>query len=99
MAGLYLVRDKSLAAKYRKMPCRACFSRAGVTGHHLLTVGAHPEYKNVPENIMPLCFHCHREVHDIGLTKFVNKNNLHNEMYTRGFDFGEYNQKWFIPKH
>ena len=92
------MRDRILARSFTKMPCLVCGSGSGVTGHHLLTVGAYPQYKNVPENIIPLCFSHHREVHDKGLSNFVDNNNLHTEMSNRGFDFSEFNQKWFIPK-
>ena len=92
------MRDKNLAAHFRKLPCRVCFSKAGVTGHHILTVGAYPQYKNVRENIIPLCFDHHRQIHDIGTTAFVLEHCLEVEMHHRGFEFNDYTQKWFIPQ-
>jgi len=52
---------------YTFLPCVACGDTVGVRGHHIKTQKAHPELKNEPRNIMPLCFNHHVEIHFIGL--------------------------------
>jgi len=90
-------RDKKLSKEFQGLPCRACFTDIGTVGHHLLTVGAHPEHANKRWNLMPLCVYHHREIHDIGLQGFVKRYNLQEEMYTRGFDYCDYAGKWIKP--
>lgn len=80
------MRDKKLAEAMSRKPCLVCSSTNSVVGHHILSFGSRPDLDN-EQNVMPLCYMHHAEVHNIGLTSFVKKHSLSNEMTSRGFFF------------
>ena len=64
--------------------------------HHLLTRGAYTEYKDCDWNKIGLTRELHRECHDLGLPKFVQKYGLEEEMVNRGLWFT--GRKWVRHK-
>ena len=58
-----------------------CFGR--LDPHHLKTRGSGGDDSQT--NVMPLCRLHHTELHKIGLSSFVEKYGLQNEMRNRGF--------------
>ena len=53
------------------MPCIVCGQKNKVAGHHLKSVGSGGD--DIEENLIPLCFVHHAEVHQIALIKFCQK--------------------------
>ena len=91
------MRNKYLLKKFHGKPCLICRSTTGTVGHHLLTVGAHPNLTNQLLNIIPVCHPHHMHFHDFGLTNAVIVFNLRETMLERGFLFNDYSKKWFRP--
>lgn len=55
--------NHELMAIVRSLPCMACGTKPS-DAHHITTRGAGGD--DVPENLMPLCSHHHREWHQMG---------------------------------
>ena len=92
-------RDLKLQRKIAEQPCVACGQEPAGTCDHILTVGAHPSLGKEIRNLWALCFKHHREKEDTGLTKFVEKYNLSNNLIGRGFQYNNYNNKWYMPNN
>jgi len=73
------ITNKELCESYREKPCVVCGTQNEVCGHHIRTKGSGGD--DIEENLIPLCFQHHTEIHQIGLTRFCKK-------YS--------NAKWFI---
>lgn len=84
------MRNKQLAEKFRTMNCIACL-RTPCDGDHIKNFAGQEE-KDIEENIWPLCRFCHIEKHRIGLSEFVKRHNLKEELLSRGFWFDGF--KW-----
>ena len=65
------IKDPKLMEIYRNKRCMVCGSNNGVSGHHLKSRGSWGP--DVPENLIPLCFNHHVEVHKIGLLSFSSR--------------------------
>lgn len=81
-------RNKELAKRYSNMPCFICGSRNQVSGHHIISFASRPDL-DVPENILPLCFTHHREIHDKGRDTFIKEQNIGHFLEMRGFEYDE----------
>ena len=92
------VRDKKLMKKFHGLPCVICKAKEGTVGHHLLTVGARPDLTNEIKNIVPVCYYHHRNFHDLGLSVTVKVFELQELMLSRGFEFSNYSNKWYLPE-
>lgn len=68
MGWLMRIENKKLCESYRKMPCLVCGGYNSVSGHHLRTRGSGGP--DIEENLIPLCFSHHAEIHNVGLVKF-----------------------------
>lgn len=89
-------RNKKLAEEFAKKPCAVCGSTYMVSGHHLITFKSRPDL-DIKENLMPLCFTHHREIHDKGLNQFVVEHSLQMNMFGRGFGYSQLYGKWYWP--
>jgi hypothetical protein len=87
-------RDKKLQRKIAEQRCRACYQEPAGSCDHIITVGSRPDLGKHPANLWALCFKHHREKEDHGLTEFVFKYNLQDELLNRGFWFCDYTNKW-----
>lgn len=93
------IRSKEIAEQFRGRPCFICGSQNQSAGHHILTVGAHPELANDPSNIICLCFKHHREIHDISLNKFVLKYpKMREELEKRDYAYCNFSERWYKIK-
>ena len=90
-----LKRNKELAKKYSEMPCCICGSRKMVSGHHVISFKSRPDL-DIDENIIPLCFKHHREIHDNGRNTFINKYAIQDMLFNRGFEFDTFTERWFL---
>lgn len=61
------IENLALRKKYRHMKCCLCGFNRGVCGHHI--VRKSKIVLDVKQNLIPLCWKCHRSVHD-GLKAF-----------------------------
>lgn len=89
-------RNRELAFKFSQLDCMVCGSPHQVSGHHIISFGSRPDL-DIEKNIIPLCWLCHREVHDNGLVFFVKKHGLENFLINRGFHFNAITRKWYLP--
>jgi len=90
------IRNKEIAKKFREIPCLLCGKTRGTVGHHLLTVGAHPELVNDERNIVGVCMKHHLEFHALELHRMVIKYRLEKFMLLRDFIFIEYSNRWVL---
>lgn len=65
------IKNKELCESYRFKPCLVCGNPNEVCGHHIKSKGSGGD--DIDENLMPLCFNHHTEIHQIGLNKFIKK--------------------------
>ena len=65
------VENKELCASYHNMPCVVCGSRREIVGHHIKSKGSGGD--DSKENLIPVCFIHHAEVHQLGLTKLCSR--------------------------
>lgn len=65
------IKDKNLCKKYRSISCEVCGSWNEVSGHHIKSKGSGGW--DVVENLIGLCFDCHRYVHDHGDNALIKK--------------------------
>ena len=56
-----------------KWSCRSCNRDDGITPHHIFLRSEGRDHH--PENLITLCFNCHREIHDGILTLLVIEGN------------------------
>lgn len=70
--------------------CLVCGKMA--ENHHVKTRGSGGN--DDIGNLMSLCRECHTEVHNIGLTTFVQRHHLQANMVRRGFFLCEITNKW-----
>ena len=83
--------------KYRAKPCEIGEGCLGITDpHHILTKGAGG--KDIDSNLLGLCRLHHTSWHTMGKTTFVAKYGLEECMYSKGWEFDSFTQKWFYPK-
>lgn len=62
-------KDKKALEKVRKKPCCCCGTWQLIHAHHIKSRGSGgPDTLN---NLLPLCFRHHTEIHQIGLTKML----------------------------
>lgn len=71
------IRNPELLESYHGKPCEICGKREGTVAHHIKTRGAMGD--DVPENLMALCAHHHRLIHDMGRETFFRKFGLDDE--------------------
>lgn len=86
--------NRKLLDSYHFLPCLNCGERQGVVAHHIKTKksGGH----DIPQNLMPLCFLCHFEVHSIGMTSFASQNAyIEHFLIEMGWEYSEFYNKWF----
>lgn len=94
-----MARDRKFQEKYRNTPCFICEKTDTTVCAHLITVGARPDLATNPNNCMGLCYEHHME-QEKGLTEFVAKYGLEDEMFSRGFHYIEIPDggfKWIYP--
>jgi predicted restriction endonuclease len=65
------IKDPALMKIYAGKRCLVCGSTNSVSGHHLKSRGSWGP--DVPQNLVPLCFKHHTEVHKSGLVSFAEK--------------------------
>ena len=53
--------------------CGRCKRVKAVTIHEIIPKSKLPKSWNIPENRIPLCNSCHREIHDNGCKNFVSE--------------------------
>jgi len=85
-------RNIELALKYRNMLCEVCGS-IKANGHHIKSFGS----SQIDEdwNMIALCFNCHRQIHDIGLVRFVKRYpKIKNILKEKGWEYNEYANKY-----
>ena len=78
-----MARNKTLAEKFRELPCIVCGNTPS-EGDHIKNYAGNPD-RDVEFNIWPLCRAHHRNKHDMGLTKFVEQYRLWDALKERGF--------------
>ena len=99
MAKRKLARSKEIAKEFQGGPCIICGSTETSIGMHLISVGSHPGHAQNRDNIASGCFFHHQELDvTLGLSEFVEKYWLQDEMLSRGFVYCDYAGKWFIPE-
>lgn len=75
------MRNKKLAEKIRKQPCIVCF-KSPADCDHIFNFQGDSE-KDIEENCWALCRSCHILKGQIGLTEFVKRFKLEDEMLNR----------------
>lgn len=73
--------------------CIACLFEGQIDLHHIKSRKANGS--DSEHNLMPLCRSCHQEVHRIGRTTFITRYNLDKWMQDRGWEFEEFNERWW----
>jgi len=90
------MRNLTIAAEFRDLPCQVCGTTFDIVGHHMIAYKRDPSLDK-KENMIPLCVACHSHIHTIGLFNFVSNNNLEYYLEERGFEICLTKQKWIIP--
>ena len=85
--------DKKLTNSYRNMSCIVCESVYQIVAHHIKTRGSgEGDYK---ENLIPVCFTCHRLFNDKGLVYMAEKHGeVSDFLINNGYEFDNFSQKW-----
>ena len=89
-------RNKELAEYYAKRPCDVCGSRNFVSGHHVKSFASGGACS--PDNLISLCFEHHRQIHDIGNTKFADRHIRFKQwLISNGWEYDSFCKKWIKP--
>ena len=64
--------NRKLLDSYQGKLCEACQKSHETTGHHIIPIGSGGD--DIVENLLCLCFICHRLIHDKPLEDFLEKN-------------------------
>lgn len=87
-------QNKSLIKSMSYLNCELCGAKNNNSAHHIITrarQGGDYEW-----NLMTLCFPCHREWHDKGISHMISKwSHLIDRLAYRGFEFDDYSGKLF----
>lgn len=90
------VVDKNLLESYRGVKCTLCPARESTVAHHIKSVGSGGH--DLDYNLLALCWKHHLEVHNIGLTRFVERHPmLYNVLTNKGWCQRELDKRWFYP--
>jgi len=88
-------RDKRLARVYRGKPCCVC-GALNTEADHIITFGSGGPDDHV--NLWPLCRYHHQEKGQIGRQSFIEKYpKLEALLRRKGWDYDDFNKKWYIP--
>lgn len=90
------IKDEKLLKSYHFEACYTCGETQGICAHHIKTKksGGH----DIPQNLIPLCFDCHAEIHSVGLTEFCFRHvEVQYFLIEMGWEFSEYRNKWINP--
>lgn len=90
-----IVKNPALLKAYRAKPCEICGSTTAVSGHHIITKGSNGGHLDIEENLIALCFHHHRAIHDIDTVVFCELFPVVNGIFiNKGFFQCELTGKW-----
>ena len=81
-------------------PCIVCgtVGEGLVTFHHLISRGAHSEFKHCGWNQLSVCFLCHHKAHTMSLADFsIKHRNVESWLIASGWEWDEYRKKWLHP--
>lgn len=89
-----MARDKDFAEHFRNLPCEVCGNYPPNHGHHIKTFGS----GGADElwNGISLCFKHHREIHDLGIKRFVERYpKVRYALNSKGWYLCSVLNKWF----
>ena len=73
--------------------CLTCDFNGSIDIHHVKSRAAGGS--NDDFNLMPLCRKCHSAIHKLGRSTFIKKNKLSEYMVNKGWEYLEFNNKWY----
>lgn len=87
------IENKILIESYRRFPCEVCGNRENVVAHHVRSKGSGGH--DIECNLIPLCFNCHRSIHDMPTSKFAQEHYpFLNWLNLNGWEQCELTGKW-----
>jgi hypothetical protein len=90
-------QNRRLLAEMSKDACELCGQFNNNAAHHIITKAR--QGGDYPWNLITLCFPCHREIHDIPMSEFIEKYPKIIRLFEiRGFIWDDFSKRFYRPR-